>query len=253
MTREVAERIRRSVPDGLGVLPGSLPVVSFGDPTRARVATVSLNPSWIEFLSPSGEWLLGHQRRLASLRSLGVDRPEDLTDEHVAEVVADCNTYFERPTWYRKWSHWLESLLSGSGAGSYLDGTACHLDLVQWATKPAQAKLPLATWRRLVEDDREFLAWQLAESCVEVVLLNGASTVKGLRDAGLAGDFDSDDLTFATSNGGPGRLRVFRGRAVGAMALGWNRPLAGPIAAAGREELLHWVVEQLAHHAGEEG
>jgi hypothetical protein len=41
---EVEARIRRAIPDGVGVLPGSLPVVSFGDPGTAAVATVSLNP-----------------------------------------------------------------------------------------------------------------------------------------------------------------------------------------------------------------
>lgn len=247
MADEVAERVRRRVPVGLGVVPGSLPVVSFGDPSRARVATVSLNPSWIEFLSPGGEWLLGGDRRLASLRSLGVDRSEDLSDGQVAEVVADCNTYFERPTWYRAWFHWLDSLLAGSGAGSYLDGSACHLDLVQWATRPAQGELPRAAWRRLVDDDREFLAWQLAASGVGVVLLNGASIVTGLEEAGIAGDFESDVLAFATGNGRPDRLRVFRGRAGDALALGWNRPLASAVPAAGRQALLEWVTEQLAH------
>jgi hypothetical protein len=51
---QVARRLRHPIPPGLGVLPESLPVVSFGDPTRANVATLSLNPSWIEFQSQNG-------------------------------------------------------------------------------------------------------------------------------------------------------------------------------------------------------
>ena len=62
----------------------------------------------------------------------------------------------------------------GSGAGSYIDGSACHLDLVQWATKPAQGKLPAEVWNSLVQDDHEFLRWQLLTSNVSVVLMNGA-------------------------------------------------------------------------------
>ena len=38
---EVEARIRRVIPEGAGVLPGSLPVVSFGDPGTAAVATVA--------------------------------------------------------------------------------------------------------------------------------------------------------------------------------------------------------------------
>ena len=54
---EVEARVRRVIPEGAGVLPGSLPVVSFGDPGSAMVATVSLNPSSREFLTKAGEWL----------------------------------------------------------------------------------------------------------------------------------------------------------------------------------------------------
>jgi hypothetical protein len=115
-----------------------------------------------------------------------VTPPIKLSDEQVAQVVDECSSYFERPNWYRSWFHWLEKLLSESGAGSYLDGSACHLDLVQWATKPAQAKLPSEDWRRLVEQDREFLGWQLNESNVNIVLMNGASIVTGVQEVGLA-------------------------------------------------------------------
>jgi hypothetical protein len=134
-------------------------VVSFGDPNRASAATLSLNPSWREFESPDGAWLSGSQRRLASLISLGASDPRELDDEQVAMVLAESDGYFHGPNWYRGWFHWLESILNASGAGSYFDGTACHLDLVQWATKPAQGDLPTHVWRRLVEEDRDFLRW----------------------------------------------------------------------------------------------
>jgi hypothetical protein len=62
----VTERIRRPIPAGLSVLPGTLPIVSFGDPSVAAVATLSLNPSWIEFEAPRGGWLDGARRRVAS-------------------------------------------------------------------------------------------------------------------------------------------------------------------------------------------
>jgi hypothetical protein len=113
----VAERIRRPTPAGLSVLPGSLPVVSFGDPNVATVATLSLNPSWLEFQSASGAWLLGPERRLASLISLGASDPRDLDDDQVAQVVAESNAYFRGPNWYRGWFHWLESMLAGVGRG----------------------------------------------------------------------------------------------------------------------------------------
>src|SRR5262245_1444746 len=99
----VAARIRRPVPTDLCVLPGSLPVVSFGDPNEAVVATLSLNPSWREFESPRGVWLNGSRRRLASLISLGASDPRELDDEQVATVVGECDGYFRGPNWNRGW------------------------------------------------------------------------------------------------------------------------------------------------------
>lgn len=245
---EAAERIRRAIPSNVYVLPGSLPVVSFGDPNEATVATLSLNPSWIEFQSPSGEWLVGDSRRLASLVSLGAHDPRDLDDNQVAQVVAESNAYFRGPNWYRSWFGWLESLLTAAGAGSYLDGSACHLDLVQWATKPAQGELPAAAWDRLVEKDREFLQWQLRNCNVSVVLLNGASVVRWIEQAGLLPGFDDDALSYTAKNG-VNRIRVFRAVADGVLFLGWNKPLAGAIASEGRQRLSGWLTQALRDHA----
>jgi hypothetical protein len=102
------------------------------------------------------------------------DALDDGAGRHETIVQVD---YFTGENWYRPWFHWLEALLIGSGAGSYLDGSACHLDLVQWATKPVQRKLSSEVWGRLVQDDLEFLRWQLLMSNVSVVLMNGASVV----------------------------------------------------------------------------
>jgi hypothetical protein len=97
----VAERIRRPMPPGLRVLPESLPVVSFGDPDVAVVATLSLNPSWREFQEPTGAWRLGAERRLASLKSIGAEDPRNLEHDQVAQVVAESNAYFRGPNWYK--------------------------------------------------------------------------------------------------------------------------------------------------------
>lgn len=229
------------------MLPGSLPVVSFGDPNQATVATLSLNPSWREFESPDGVWLSGSRRRLASLISLGLSDPRELDDEQVATVVAESNAYFGGPNWYRTWFHWLESMLSVSGAGSYLDGTACHLDLVQWATKPAQGELREDIWARLVEQDREFLRWQLANCNVRVLLLNGASVVEWLQEAELVHDVGAEVVPYVASNG-RAELRVYRADADGVLVLGWNRPLAGALSTDGRRKLSAWLSETL--HAG---
>jgi hypothetical protein len=242
---EVAERIRRPIPEGLSVLPGSLPIVSFGDPNTASVATISLNPSWIEFEGPRGGWLHGSDRRVASLVSIGVTDPRNLDDDQVASVVGESNRYFMGPNWYKAWFNWLEKMLCGSGAGSYLRGSACHLDLVQWATKPAQGELDPAVWDRLVADDREFLQWQLHTSGVSVVLMNGASVVRWVERAGLLSGIDRDVMHYRTTSGSARTMTLYRGVAEGLLFLGWNTPLASAISTDGRERLIGWVSERL--------
>jgi hypothetical protein len=84
---EVAERIRRPMRSGLSVLPRSLPVVSFGDPDRATVATLSLNPSCERSCRHRVTGWQGRERRLASLVSLGAADPRELDDDRVATAA----------------------------------------------------------------------------------------------------------------------------------------------------------------------
>lgn len=238
---QIVDRIRKELPAECCVLPGSLPVVSFGDLSGARVATLSLNPSSAEFLSNKGEWLLGSRRRLASLVSLGESDPRELDDDAVTRVLRDSNAYFAGPNWYRQWFGRLEALLAAASLGSYLDGTACHLDLVQWCTDPIQRYVPSAAWRRLVETDREFLGWQLRQHSLAVILVNGMSCVQELQAAGVVQSWTEDRIPYATKSG-VAELRVFQAEEFGIQFLGWNRPVAGHLPADGHERLRDWLL-----------
>ncbi len=166
----VEERIRRPAPRDAAVVPGSTPVIAFGDPNTSRVATLGLNPSRAEFLSRAGR-LLDSDRRFETLTSLGTENLTDASDQQVARVWEGCRTYFQRNP-YRRWFDQLERILAGIGA-SYYSGSACHLDLVQWATDPVWSRLNSQAIVRLMLDDVPFLRRQLMTSPVELVLLNG--------------------------------------------------------------------------------
>jgi hypothetical protein len=241
---EIAHRIRRPIPSGLGVLPGSLPVTAFGDVATSVLATISLNPSWLEFQSPMGDWLEGPERRLSSLVSLGVRDPRDLDDDQVARVVADTDAYFRGPDAHMGQFHWLDALLRSSGVASYASGTACHLDLVQWATKPVQRALAPPVWQELVEADRDFLRWQLHHSNVKAALVDGAAVLQGVVDAQLVDYWSQCELEYG-AGGRPGRFRVYQATAAGIIFLGWNMPLGGPIPAADRAALTQWISRSL--------
>lgn len=55
VTDVLAAMIRRAAPADVGVLPGTPPVVAFGDPLGATSATLGINPSWAEYLGRDGQ------------------------------------------------------------------------------------------------------------------------------------------------------------------------------------------------------
>jgi hypothetical protein len=152
------------------VVPGSTPVIAFGDPNTSRVATLGLNPSRAEFVSPDGRLLEG-DRRFETLASLGLESLADASEQQVTSVWEGCRTYFQRNP-YRRWFDQLETVLAGVSA-SYLSGSACHLDLVQWATDPVWRRLNGQAVVRLMADGVPFLRRQLLTSPIELILLNG--------------------------------------------------------------------------------
>ena len=178
----IEERIRRATPADSHVVPGSTPVVSFGNASIATVATLGLNPSRVEFYR-NGHELVGESRRLATHRSLGTSDLTVAPPDAVAQVLDDCNTYFLRNL-YRRWFDQLEQVLDACGA-SYYDGSACHLDLVQWATDPTWGKLRPATVRRaLLAADAPFLIRQLQNENIRVLLVNGNAVMRQLQRIG---------------------------------------------------------------------
>jgi hypothetical protein len=63
--------VRRPVPVA-EVVPRTAPVIAFGDPCRAKVATLGINPSRREFVE-DGHLRTGPKRRLATLESLDAE------------------------------------------------------------------------------------------------------------------------------------------------------------------------------------
>jgi len=238
----IAERIRRPPTAGHSVLEGSLPVVAFGDPSQACVATIALNPSDAEFMDRNG-WLDGPKKRLESLHSLGASHASDLSDEQVAQVLTACNRYFAG-NWLKTWFGPLEQVLKESGTGSFLDGSVCHLDLVQWATRPKRSDLTTAVWDRLVAEDSAFLRWQLETYDFDVLLINGVGVSDGLLASGLAGPWTQDRVSFDGTKR-QRHLWLRTGSVCGVPALAWNLPLDKGISPDGRNVLQTWIREHL--------
>lgn len=211
--------VRRTPPLGAPVVVSSTPAVTFGDPRLAKVVTLGINPSAHEF--QENEMLLrGAARRLATLESLGATSCDLLTDVQVRTVVAECSSYFHRQP-YRKWFDPFDELLRDGLEASYYDGSACHLDLVQWSTDPVWGKIRDAKVRRaLLEDGVPHLRMQLANENFRLVLLNGREVINQVVDVGLTRLWKVGELSFREVG-----CRLFVGDGGGKIWMGWSTNL----------------------------
>lgn len=176
--------VRRPLP-AKAAIPGTTPVIAFGDPRRAEIATLGINPSFHEFRSKDGGLLAGPKRRLSTLESLGAESTAALTTDQIQIVVTECAAYFLRNP-YRRWFDPLDQVLRHGLGVSYYDATACHLDLVQWATAPAWSELPPAIRHSLIKDSVLHLRNHLQFGNVRLVLLNGREVLDHVTRIGLA-------------------------------------------------------------------
>lgn len=165
------------------IVAGSTPVVSFGHPLTPRVATLGINPSSGEFLARDKSLLDGPRRRLATLKSLGVESYDELDHSHASQIIQDCADYFDRRPY--AWFNPLDQVLSSSLGVSYFDKTACHLDLVQWATDPVWQGLNEKQRTRLLAGDKEFLKTQVRHEGYRLIVVAGRTAMDWVSRAGL--------------------------------------------------------------------
>jgi len=182
----VIERAMATYPDLKELVEFSTPVVSFGYPKRARAATLGINPSSNEFQIGNGNKnpLKVGDKRLVDTLQFGTDKPKSLTRDQAVEVIKGCYNYFNvNPyDWFEK----LEQTILLPSGFSYYDNTACHLDLVQWATDPVWQSIKDKTvTKALLDADQDFLEFQLKEYDFEVIFLNGATVMKTVKSLDL--------------------------------------------------------------------
>jgi hypothetical protein len=238
----LVKMVRRTPPAGAPVVPDSTPVVVFGNFWSAEVATLGINPSANEFNGPDGEPL--EKRRLATLHSLGLRTMLDTKDTHISQVLSDCREYFSKdgnPYW--TWFGPLDKLLSQATGMSYRDGTACHLDLVQWATDPVWDKINDPSVRQaLLDDGVPHLTNQLRQGNIRLVLLNGRQAVDQVRAVDLAALENVGDMPYLES--GTKTTNLYAGVGDGVLFLGWSvniQSTPGANSAWFRERLSAWI------------
>jgi hypothetical protein len=171
--------------DDPAVIRWASPVPYFGHAASAAVATVGINPSDLEFADESGNELDSHRRRLPTLRSLGLRRWADANSVHLRALITGCDGYFQgRP--YDRWFRVLDQVLAPAGFTYYgLAPTACHIDLVAFATRVKWGALDARTRERLLDSSRESFALLLRSIGASLLVLNGRSVVDAFERAAL--------------------------------------------------------------------
>lgn len=165
----------------LGVIPWAAPVVSFGNLSQSKIATLGLNPSNREFVDVAGNELDGCSRRFHTLRSLNIKRWAEATDDHLQRIQDSCNCYFAGNP-YDGWFQALDKLIVGTNLSYYgLFSEACHLDLVPYATACKWTELTNVQRTALLNSGGDALGLLLRESSVEALVLNGRSVIENLR------------------------------------------------------------------------
>jgi hypothetical protein len=216
----LSSMIRRSTTTGCDIVENSTPVISFGNLGTAKIATLGINPSNIEFMKDA-VFFTGDERRLATLLSLDAASTESLTDAQIQQVIDDCYGYFKRKP-YKKWFDPLDKILNMGFNASYYDGSACHLDLVQWATNTKWKDLSRSVKEKLLKESEAHLINQLQAENVKKIVINGSDVWNTLEKLKLI-TFDEVQTIYFGKEGKrktPCRLRI--GQGCGATFYGWT-------------------------------
>ena len=210
--------VQRSTPSNCDVVNGSTPVVAFGNFQTARIATLGINPSNLEFLDGKGNLLSEEKQRLATLPSIGATTTDKLNHTQVIDIIDSCNSYFQRNP-YMSWFKDLEKVLNRGFNASYLSGSACHLDLSQWATSSKWSSLSPIARQTLLDDGVSHLNWQLNSSNITHVVVNGISVWNEIKRSGIAEFNDVQKITFGKNNTSA-TLRI--GKSADTVFMGWT-------------------------------
>ncbi len=179
--KELAARLDNPILSDADVIRWGSPIPSFGDLTNSKIATVGLNPSNNEFLGKDGEELTGSERRFHTLESLRLKQWSDIRHHDVARLLDTYTFYFQRNP-YDTWFSQLEFILSNTGTTFYgNNSSACHLDLVPFATRCKWTSLSTSQKALLLDQSGTFLAQCINASKLQLLILNGKSVVDTVK------------------------------------------------------------------------
>ena len=130
----------------------TIPIPFFGDVTKAKIITVGINPSSGELRKNNWNSAMNEKDINKKLINYFKDNPHE---------------------WFETWEKALKEINY-----SYYDGTAAHIDICPWATKPSSSTDQVLFEKLLIQSIPDF--YQVLEQCVnlEFIVLAGSVTKK---------------------------------------------------------------------------
>jgi hypothetical protein len=229
----IIERAMEKFPAIDELVSGSTPVVSFGNPSLAKIITIGINPSSNEFQvsGKSKNLLPAGKKRLVDLEALGIKNPNSLNREQAIQVIEGCYDYFDTKNNnpYMTWFKHLNDNINKHFGLDYLDGSSAHLDLVQWATDPVWGGIKSeATKDELIKSDSEFLRYQVGAKKYDIIFMNGRKVRDQLEGTGIVEVTHTKSTSYQTKTKQTKPLEFFKGTTSnGSLALGWSKTFPG--------------------------
>jgi hypothetical protein len=207
------DKISEPLPRNVKIVEGSIPIVFFGNVEKAEIATLSLNPSNIEF-EHNGV------RRCVDRKHLRVSDSQKLTREQAESVYQSLLLFFHVNP-YKTWFNPMNKLFRGKGFEYYNDKIV-HLDISPWATTNK--------WDSLSREEREsiidtsIVKEVIEKSEIKKLFVNGKTAFDVFRETLSLNANDIRQSTFAyrTQNGNNRSFVIYETEIFECKVIGWN-------------------------------
>lgn len=180
---QILNYLKQPIPQNVNeIVKRSIPVPFFGDIENARVATISLNPSFEEFESDNC-LLPKNKKRFVDRDLLGVPDSKTLNGVQATKVYDSLINYFHKNP-YTGWFNWLENKVGKKLGVSYYNGTMVHLDIYPWATQKQWKDLDKSELETSLKEYKKskLLSNILTEKNFDYIYINGASVKNEIKE-----------------------------------------------------------------------
>jgi len=207
------DKISEPLPTKVKIVEGSIPIVFFGNVEKAVIATLSLNPSNIEF-EHNGV------RRCVDRKHLKVSDRQKLTREQAESVYQSLLLFFQVNP-YKTWFNPMNKLFQSKGFEYYNDKIV-HLDISPWATSNK--------WDSLSREEREsiidtsIIKEVIEKRGIKKLFINGKTAFNVFCDTLSlnANDIQQSIFTYTTQNGNNRSFIIYETEILNCKVVGWN-------------------------------